>query len=107
MAANTAAMEDALYNFTAQKGQVTMADFQTLATESNLNLYDVNIAIKRLLSTGRIYYVRSGVMIANPKKGGAPTAVQPGIKTNQWEKVSHESWAGGSTPPGVGRIRLN
>ena len=90
-------IEDAIYTFVAQKGEATMADIQEFITSSGVNIYDANISIKRLLNTGRIYYIRAGTIVANLKKGTSPTQAQPGIKTNAWENkgLSRESWAEG------------
>lgn len=95
-------LEDALYSFVAQKGETTMSDIQQLVATNQLNVYDVNIALKRLLNTGRLYYIRSGVMVANPKKAGAVAQVQPGIKTGAWEQQKQSGWAQASSWAGFG-----
>jgi hypothetical protein len=99
------AIEDMIYTFIAQKGPTQLAEIQAWSQTGNLNIYDVNVALKRLLSTGRVYYIRRGLIVANPKKAGSLTTIQPGMTTGRWgnvgapqsQPVSSSSWAGSGT----------
>lgn len=95
-------LEDAMYMFVAQNGQTMVSQIQEWAMQNNLNIYDVNVALKRLLSTGRLYYLRTGIIVANPKKAGSVSQVQPGVRTGSWEQQKQSDWAQASSWAGFG-----
>ena len=106
-------LEDAIFAFVASKqgNGTSVEELTAWATSANLSLYDVNIAFKRLLKTGRIYYLRKNLIVANLKKAGPVTTVQQGVPNGSWSGVANQPWVGNEQTPdrrsmGFGRITL-
>ena len=105
----TSETDSAIYQYVLSTGGTSPEQIQQWATQTGLNMSDVSMSFRTLLSTGAIYYYKKGVIVANRKKAPAGVAIVPQQQAPQQQQQQRPNPFGGSSnyrPPGVGRMRI-